>query len=589
MKKDKKRKLFADFEGSQLEDWRNQVSQDLKGKPIEKLNWQTDEGFEVPPFFTAEELDPKTTGINSLPGELPFRRGNAFNSNTANWQIVQEISVDNSPETLSRIQEARQADIHAFKLYSWQGGAKKAQFAPIIDSLDLNKEALHLYASYEPLALVKGINATLAKQKLDPSRLTGTLTSLSIDTGRAKPDDILQEMEEAEHFRCLGIDMSVVDENGGTLVHQLAFALSRTVDWVSQSALPAQRVLSALNFTFPTGSDFMMEIAKMRAFRMLFSFVAEQLGGKGAALSPFILAQSARWNKSRYDAHTNLLRTTTEAISAAMGGAHAITVSAFDKLLGPENAFSTRLARNIQHILKHESYLDKVADPAGGSYYIEHLTQKLITEAWACFQEIEEAGGYAVSLHSGHIDQLLIDSQLKKQGDIAKRKRVFIGVNEFPNADERLGNSDQSMHIGDEGPASFERLRLKTDQWSLANERRPQAFLLAFGDPRMRQARVQFSSNLLHTCGIQIHNPNSGGDFNSSLAALKKTEVDMIVLCAADTDYHQELITQIRQLKNEVPIIIAGKIQNQIKSDFNIYAGMDAIAFIEALQDRILI
>ncbi len=589
MKKENKRKLFAEFKGTTKSDWEERVELDLKGKPLEKLYWKSYEGFDVPAFFTRKDLDNKAAGVKSLPGELPFRRGNALNSLEAGWQMVQEISVDDKLEAQDRIIEAREGGIQAFKLYSWQGSAKGLDFLPVISHLDFQQEALHLYASYQPLVLIDGINQLLDKKGLDRSLLTGTMTSLGIDTGKISRDSVLKLMDRSPHFRCLGIDLSVVDENGGTQVHQLAFALSRAVDWVTQTPVDPRRTLRALNFTFPIGSDFMMEIAKLRAFRMLFAFVAEKLGGKGAELSPFILAQSARWNKSRYDSHTNLLRTTTEAMSAIMGGAHAVSISAYDKLLGPETAFSARMARNVQHILKHESYLDQVADPAGGSYYVEHLTDTLCAEAWKCFQEVEAEGGYEASLQSGKIDQLLIESQLRKQEDISTRKRVFVGINNYPNAEEELSERLQLDDMGDEGPALFERLRLRTDIWALAQEKRPSAYLFTFGDPAMRHARMQFASQLLGSVGFRIRTNEVGGNINHALEELKTEAADVIVLCAADGDYDAERVKNFRKAAPEAQILIAGKPAKEVHADARIFAGMDAVSFLSELLEKVLL
>lgn len=587
MNKEHKRKLFTGFKGVPKVDWIQKVEQDLKGKGLEKLNWKTYEGFEVDPFYTRKDLS-KKDGVNSYPGELPFRRGNAINDLSGRWQMVQEISVDDNLEGQARIREARKADIHAFKLYSWQGSSKGKDFLPVIEELNLEQEALHLYASYEPLVLIDGINQLMNRQGVAREKLTGTMTSLGIDTGRISRESVLKIMDGSPHFRCLGIDLSLVDENGGNQVHQLAFALSRATDWVCQTPIEPQRVLNALNFTFPIGSDFLMEVAKLRAFRMLFAFVAEKLGGKGEALSPFVLAQSARWNKSRYDVHTNLLRATTEAMSAVMGGAHAISISAHDKLLGPENTLSSRLARNIQHLLKHESYLDQVADPAGGAYYVEHLTHMLVDEAWKCFQEIEEEGGYGACLLSGKIDQLLIDSQLKKREDVAKRKRIFVGINDYPNTEEELSERISLDEIGDEGPALFERLRLQTDLWALENEKRPKAFLLAYGDLRMRNARMQFAGNLLGCGGFEIQTNNPGEALDVSMESLKKSSAEIVVLCSSDEEYDMKMVNSVRKVLPEAYVIIAGKAANQLDVNGHIFAGMDAAAFLEELISAVL-
>jgi methylmalonyl-CoA mutase len=589
MKKNERKRLFEAFPPTDMAEWKAKVEADLKGRPFESLFWKPEEGLEIPPLLRADSLQELDPELQSLPGEFPFRRGNLFNQMDRGWQLVQEISVDREDLARKRMEEALAAGVQACKLYSWEGHAPGSLFSPILEQFDFRYQALHLFVSYDPLSLLKNIRHQLQERGLEPTVLTGTLFSLGVDTGRFPRESVLELMESSPSFRPLGIDLSVVDENGGTLSQQLAFALSRTVDVLTQTSASPERILRAMAFTFPTGSDFLLEVAKLRAFRMLFARLTEVMGIDDPELqSPFVLAQSSRWNKSRYDKYNNFLRLTTEALSAVLGGAHGVIVAAYDKLLNPETAFSARMARNLQHLLRHEAYLDQVADPAGGSYYIEYLTEVLAEKAWKTFQEVEAEGGYQASLLSGKIDQMLLDPALQKQEALALRKKVFVGINNYPNSEEVLGDDLRPEDLGDEGPTAFEKLRLGMDRWAEEREKRPTAYYLTYGDVRMRNARKTFSQNLLGCGGFSSVESSTQDQLDVALNEIAELQPELVVLCAADTDYGLKEIEAVKKAAPEAVVVIAGKPLEGLAPDFWIHARMNALEGLAALQQQVM-
>lgn len=581
------KKLFTEFPPVSDSEWREKIEADLKGKPYDRLYWRTGEGFSAPPYLREGDGSASDSGGDSLPGEPPFRRGNVFNALYPGWQIVQEVSVDDSEAAIARLEEAFASGVDACKLYSWSGQAKGADFLPVLKAVDFQYHPVHLSISDEPLAVLQGIYQQLNAAKMGSEILSGTLFCLGPDKGKVHSKALIDVCADSPHFRPLGIDLGWVDENGGTLSQQLAFALSRTVDFLSTLEADKKQILASLAFSFPTGSDFMLEVAKMRAFRMLFARMLEVMEIRDEKLqSPYIIAQGARWNKSRYDLHTNLLRATTECMSAAMGGAHAIVVSAFDKGVAPESVFSARLARNIQHLIKHEAFLDRVADPAGGAYYVEYLTDALAQSAWSLFQELEAGGGYQECLLSGKIDELLSTSALEKKAAIAKRKKVFVGVNKYPNTLEIKRPGDLG-EMGDEGPAVFERLRFRTDTFSHKKGKRPLVFLLMTGDALMRNARAQFSRNLLGSGGFAIAQNEEPDNWQASLSQVENEKPQVVVLCGADQDYLPARLAEIRRSAPGALLLIAGKAREGLQADGYIYLGINAIELIEKLQSKL--
>jgi methylmalonyl-CoA mutase len=185
---------------------------------------------------------------------------------------------------------------------------------------------------------------------------------------------------------------------------------------------------------FASGPNYFLEIAKFRAFKLLWKQVLSEYGIQNA--QPYITAETAWWNKSQTDAHTNMLRTTTEAMAAALGGCHSITVHRYDHHFNDGSSFASRIARNTQLILQEEAYLNNVADPGAGSYYIEKLTDAIAEKSWELFQEIESKDGFHECLQSGFIQEQIAQSRTEKAEAYKEKKKILVGVNKYQPEEE---------------------------------------------------------------------------------------------------------------------------------------------------------
>ncbi|GAB4420869.1 MAG: methylmalonyl-CoA mutase family protein [Bacteroidia bacterium] len=587
--------LFAAFPPVSKEAWRKQIEQDLKGKPVEKLAWQVEAGVELLPFFTREDLDPDTLGLGSLPGSYPFRRGNRFHAHEPGWQIVQEVPVRGAAQGQTLMHLALEGHIAAIWL-RLQTDTAPALYL-LLKDFDFAHTALHL----DWPAPAAELYAALADSQ--PELLTGTLTndpvSAAARAGQTPTEaqwtaafDAIAAFAASPHFRCLGLDFSYIHERGGTHAQELALALATVVEYLVKAEALGGRDLQAqvarhMAITFAVGSAFFPEIAKWRAFRILYARVLDAMGLQDPdAQSPFLLATVARRNQSLYDRHTNLLRATTAAMSAVLGGVQAIAIGAFDARNHAENAASLRLSRNIQHLLKHESYLDRVQDPAGGAYYIEQATDRLALRAWQLFQEIEAAGGFLACVASGQVGTWLAQADAAERQRLATRRSTLVGVNQYANPVETL-----DMTPAPDAPyagSAFEALRLRADALRHSRGRRLQAFLLLFGEVRMRNARSQFARNLLGSGGWQIVENSHPADLEASLSEAVAARPEALVLCSADGDYAATgaaLVARLRTLLPDTRLILAGKPEGyeQLGTDMAIAAGMDAVAFLSDL------
>lgn len=326
----------------------------------------------------------------------------------------------------------------------------------------------------------------------------------------------------------------VFHESGATAVQELGYALAEASDRLAAGG-------TVTSFAFAIGSNYFFEIAKLRAARLLWARLAEAYGQPAGTR---IHAVTALSNKSIYDPYTNLLRVTTESLSAVLGGADALTVNAA--------GFPERLAHNVQLVLKEEAHLDKVADAAGGSYYIEVLTDALAREAWKLFQGVEAAGGFAQAKAS--IDSAIAASRTAKEKAIASRRRTLVGVNNYPDIQEK-----ELAHAGALAGAEWrlaqpiENIRLRTERHAKKAGQTPKVLLLKRGDLKMKMARGQFCQNFFGCAGFAIEESES----------YDTTDAALIVLCSSDPEYvafAQEVCAKV-----DVPVVVAGNPKEQIE------------------------
>ena len=229
-------------------------------------------------------------------------------------------------------------------------------------------------------------------------------------------------------------------DGGGSAVQELAFVMATAVEYLNEMQTRGISVDDAavrMRFSFSVGSQFFMEIARLRAARLVWAQIVSAFGGSGDAQKMFIHACTSAWNKTIYDPYVNLLRATTEALAGVMGGADSMQVGAFDQVIRPADEFSRRIARNIHLILQKECNFTRPVDPPGGSWYIEKLTDSVARKAWNLFQDIEAKGGMSRALREGFPQAQVAQTAAKRKANIARRKDIFVGTNMYPNLDEK--------------------------------------------------------------------------------------------------------------------------------------------------------
>ena len=355
----------------------------------------------------------------------------------------------------------------------------------------------------------------------------------------------------------------LLHEEGAHAVQELGYAIAAGIE-----RLAADAGTPEIEMVFAAGPYYFLEIAKFRAARILWTQVANAFG---SACRMRLEVRTPRRNKSLYDRYSNLLRATTEAMSAAIGGCDRLTVEPF--------GFDGHLAANLQHILREESHLDAVADPAGGSYYIEALTDLLAREAWKLMQQVESEGGYAAAVQSGSIAKALAETRAARAKAYSARRRALVGVNNYPNLNEKTPAADTpdgAQRIA----APFEAIRQRTSEHARATGRYPKVLLLTRGDVKMRGARANFSLNFLGCAGFDVVESEGYRD----------SDADLIVLCSSDVEYlpfAQEVCPRVN-----VPVIVAGNPKDRAALEAAGVQGFlhlqsDAIETLTHWQDRL--
>jgi len=535
--------LLKEFPPVTTQAWEDAIHKDLKGADYtKKLIWQTDEGLAVKPYYRAEDIA-ELDYLDSAPGDFPYVRGTRL---AGGWSIREEID-QADPEEANRAACAAVA-----------AGAEQIAFLnPLIASTsdlaillaNLREIPVHFESADESLLrlLIARKNPSPVSTGFDP------LANLDFaaDIFNAAPSTLVPFTIHAEQF----------EQSGATAVEEVGFALAAGVDFLAE--MQARNVdvdcaAASLTFSFAIGSSYFLQIAKLRAFRMVWARAVESFGGTHSGAKARIHARTSRWNKTVFDPHVNVLRATTEAMSAVLGGADSISVAPFDECYKMPDDASRRLARNTQILLKEEALLSRVADPGAGSYCLEAITDFLARESWKTMQGVEAAGGSRKAQADGLIARALEKSLTAKEKAVSSRRRIFTGTNQYANLTEKALDRIDLARIAAEcrGTQAFEQLRLRTERHAAKTGSTPRVLLAEIGDVKMRAARSGFAANFFGCAGFDIVTKRF-----SSAGEIAAADAAMIVLCSSDSEYlalATEVIEKLKALERNTPILIAG-------------------------------
>ncbi len=575
-------KLFQEFPPVTTEAWEEVIKKDLKGADYDKkLVWKTIEGFSVKPYFRSEDLN-DLDYLVSNPAEFPFVRGTKIDNN---WEIRQDITVN----------DVKKANELSHKLIA--GGVTSIGFTLPIE---LSKNDFEL--------LLKGINLEEIAVNFNPATMSEVYVDYLVEYVKANKinpdlvkgannfDPLAYMLTNGEYlcggetcncaenmfsklvgvlpnYKLININARHFNNAGGSIVQELAFGLAMGAEYLNKligKGVSIDNITPRIQFNFAVGSNYFMEIAKLRAAKLLWAKIVEANNPENIdSTKIYIHSETSMWNKTVYDPHVNMLRVTTEAMSAVIGGTDSLNVNPFDATYTEPTEFSLRIARNVQMLIKEEAHFDKVSDPSAGSYYIENLTNTIVENVWNLFLEVEEKGGFIAAIEQGFIQDKIEATAQKRDKNIETRNEILLGTNQYPNFGEVLKCEDSNCKCKCtsscesnttyrpiklyRGSQAFEELRLKTDQQA----KRPVVFMLTIGNLAFRKARAQFSSNFFACAGFETIDNNGFETIAEGLKVAKEKNADIIVLCSSDEEY-AAYAPELQAAKDKEIVVIAG-------------------------------
>ncbi|MEO5373520.1 MAG: methylmalonyl-CoA mutase subunit beta [Alphaproteobacteria bacterium] len=639
----------GEFPAASYDEWRGAVDKALKGAPFEKrLVTKLYEGITIQPVYTRTDW-PSEGDPSGFPGVMPFTRGGSA-TGADGWDIGQEhahpdlktsnaaILVDlerGATSVVIRFDQAARAgldaDAAAAESLAGQDGVmvySVACFDKLMDKVlvDLVPVSLEAGAQFLPAAALlsglwktRGVAADKAQGAFNADPLgalaaTGALP-VSVDAALAQMSDLAAYTAKAwPKVTAVAVNTAPYHDAGATEAQDLACSMATGVAYLRAMTAAGMSIDAACRqivFHYPVGCDFFLTMAKLRAARKMWSRIAESCGASELARVMTIRARSADRMMSRRDPWVNMLRTTVAAFAGGVAGANSVTVLPFDAALGLPDAFSRRIARNSQVVLKEESNLGRVIDPAGGSWYIESLTDQLASVAWGLFQEIEKAGGMAKALADGSVAKQVAASQAEREKNIGKRRDPLTGINEFPNIAEKpvvtdkpnLGalrsaaatglagvrKADAAAAVAKAGKGgvaaaaveaavagatlgtlaaalkgegarcsalpkhrfaeTFESLRDAADAYKAKTGNWPRIFLANVGSVAQHTARATFAKNFFEAGGIETLGNNGFADPGSCAKAFKDSGAAVAIICSSDAVYEEQVAKVAPALK----------------------------------------
>lgn len=615
------------------QEWVDKIVSDLKGKPYEKMVRTSESGVPVAPVYMASDLPADIAA--TFPGRDDHRRGHSetMGIGKGGWITAMDYSgldLEGLEEIKSHFVGDTSVNARGLRLIlnaglrnALSGGASGsglaldnwAELAQLVEWANANGILLYIEAGDAALDFLDSGFLGRISGALDLNPMLWDGKNGPNDEAIALCARAAQGLGGKRDLHLFQLGLKELELAGANAVQQIAFSLamaSDLVDRLGQNAVDPRTVFDLTTVHFPVSTDFFEEIGKFRAFRILWNKLQSAWGIAAADRSTYLIASSALSAETIADAHVNLLRHTTQAMAAAIGGCNVISIASHDAAKGGYDPEAVRLARNIQLMLKHESDFGKLIDPAGGAYFVEDMTEKLADRAWKMFQDIEAVGGWCTWVAAGQLDPALASSRSRRLQAVRNGSRPILGTNLFANEKEKLVPAAKPKAKAITDSAIYQRTRrlaaalgitgiglaeqrLSEEYESLrqqaaaADPLRMRAFLLTFGDPVMRSARATFARNVLAAGGFTcFENPHP----ESLAAAVANAEVlgpTVIVLCAADADYFNagsEWINALRAVAPEASFILAGKPEGwealQAQGIVEpIYAGMDRVAFLQ--------
>jgi methylmalonyl-CoA mutase len=560
------------FPEKTMEDWKRAAESALKGRAAESLDRLTYENIKLKPLYSAETS--ALAPISQYPGQEDYRRGiHPLGYSKNDWKIAQRISGETAEELKYELKRALENGQNAIVLPVEEHFLES--FPEIMDgahrefpfAINAAGSQSSMLAVLENLPHSKEIHGYIGKDPLSEAASNGLPAGQAVE-GLYDDWAVILEKAAAEmpKLRTILADAVPYHNGGAHAALEIAAAAAAATEHVSRLLdrhISLEDILSKLVFSFASGGNFFMEIAKLRAARIIWGKIAAAFGAPKDLQKMVIAAETSYFTKTMADPYVNLLRSANEAFAAVIGGVQYLQVRAFNEVLGDSGSFSQRLARNIQLLLREEAHLLKVADPSGGSWYIESLTNELAEEAWNIFLKIESFGGMADALEQGWIQEQTREILEKKKYDAETRKKSIIGTNVYANLEDKLPDRGGKPKKEDSScwtirplhqerlSVTFENLRTKAQELGRGGAHM-QAGLISLGELKEHKIRSDFAAGFFAAGGIAAeHSPGVLGF--SDAEELLERGYTCYCICGTNQQYEAAGKQLLKELKEKYP------------------------------------
>ena len=578
---DSKERLFSDFTAPSRQEWRDKIEVDLKGADYQKkMVWRTNEGFSMEPFYRKEDVE-KLATVNALPGEFPYVRGNKAADNE--WYVRQDIKCDCPKEANAKALDILNKGVNSLGFCI----PREKVSAEYIDTLleGIYAECVELNfctCQCKSVELAQILVAYFEKKGVDKAKVAGSISFDPLEKMISKGKDTTDVLKEAvamvealkdyPKFSAIAVNAYKLTNAGAYSYQDLGYALAWGNEYLAElteAGVDACLAAKSIKFNLGINGVYFMEIAKIRAARMLWAQIVSQYTECKESAKMHICAITTTYNQTVFDSYVNMLRSQTEAMSAALGGVDSIVVTPFDEPYETPTEFAERIARNQQLLLKDECHFDRMVDVAGGSYFIEELTSALAGQAWKLFLAVEEEGGFLAAAKAGSVQNTINETNATRHANAGKRREFLLGTNQFPSFTEKSEGKEPVASCcknccGTESPipaikttrlaSDFEELRLTTEKAAKV----PVAFMLTIGNLAMRQARAQFSCNFLAAAGYQVIDNLGFKTVEEGVDAALAAGADIVVICSSDDEYAEYAIPAYKYLDGRALYVVAG-------------------------------
>jgi methylmalonyl-CoA mutase len=589
--------LFSDFKPFTKQEWMDKVNIDLKGEDFNrKLVWKHLNGIDFQPFYCAEDVSKHLSNTGENAGSL------------TNYRTIQVISAESgNKQALKAINEGVTGLIFDLK--------ESVSVTALLKHININEIAVSFVLMEDCIGFVKDFFDFSDQNITNNKNLRGYFDLRIITNYVTNGHHNMLQFETLKHlinisreypnFKAITISGTAYLDSGSNQVQEVAYTLNSliyVIEHCLERDVDIESIFNNLHIELAIGSEYFVEIGKFRAFNSLLHEIANNYCIKN--FKHKLTAKTSIWSKSVTDAHTNLLRATTEAMSAILGNVDGVIIEAYDKEFNNPSDFSTRIANNIATILKEESYFGKVANPVDGSYYIEEVSTKIAEKALELFKSIEAQGGFYKAFESELIQQQIAQIRQEKIKLISQRRLPMVGVNKYPNLMETVQSNvlaagikeNPKLLIPRRACLEIEAIRKVTEQIVEETCKRPRVELISFGNLTMRKARAAFSYDFMGVSGFEIWQEKSYDSAKQAAGRSALTESEVVVICSSDPDYTESallFVETFRDINSDKVLLLAGNpvdIMSALTAaglDGCIHLKSDVIQTISGVQEKV--